>query len=99
MSNHFASGTWHVKEGSEEEFVQRWREFLEWTRAEHPAMLNASLIRNQTVPNHFVSFAEWADADSRNAWKQTEGFMQRQMACRELCEKMTGSDFDRVVSI
>ena len=99
MADDFASGTWHVKPGEEETFIERWRELLEWTRAKFPALQNASLIRNQQVPNHFISFAEWADGDSRNAWKQTEGFMQRQGACKALCEKMTGSDFDRVVSI
>ena len=99
MSDHFSSGTWHVKPGEEDTFVERWRELLEWTRAEFPAMEQASLIRNQQVPNHFVSFAEWSDADARDAWKQTEGFMQRQGAAKALCEKMSGSDFDRVVSI
>ena len=39
MDELFASGDWHVTAGSEDEFVQRWTEFLEWTRAEHPGLV------------------------------------------------------------
>jgi hypothetical protein len=26
MAEHYASGTWHVKQGKEEEFIERWTE-------------------------------------------------------------------------
>jgi hypothetical protein len=50
MTQYLASGTWQVKEGSEDEFVDRWREFLEWTKESQPAFLNASLLRDEQDP-------------------------------------------------
>jgi quinol monooxygenase YgiN len=99
MAEHYASGTWQVKAGLEQEFVERWTEFLQWTRKDHPAMLAATLLRDRSVPGHFVSFAEWADEQSRSAWKESPDFAAHFGACRALCEHMTGSDYDREVSI
>lgn len=99
MAEHYASGTWQVKPGLEQEFVQRWTEFLQWTRKDHPAMLVATLLRDQAAPGHFVSFAEWTDEQSRDAWKQSLEFGARFAACRALCQDMTGSDYDRAVSV
>lgn len=99
MAEHYASGTWHVMEGRTEEFVQRWTEFLQWTRKDHPAMLSATLLRDRGVPGHFVSFAEWTDEQARAQWKQDPEFATHFGACRELCEHMTGSDYDRAVTV
>lgn len=35
----------------------------------------------------------------RDAWKSSDGFMKRFVACRELCGDFTGGDYDRVVTI
>jgi len=99
MGDHYASGNWHVKEGKEGEFVERWTEFLQWTRKDHPALVSASLIRDQGDARHFVSFAQWEDAESRGAWKQTPQFMQRFSACRELCDDFYGSDYEVAVVV
>lgn len=99
MAEHFASGTWQVKPGLEQDFVRRWTEFLRWTRQDHPAMLVATLLQDRAVPGHFVSFAEWTDEQSRDAWKRSPEFMGHFAACRALCQDMTGSDYDRAVSV
>lgn len=99
MAEHYASGTWQVKPGLEQDFVQRWTEFLQWTRKDHPTMLVATLLQDRTVPGHFVSFAEWTDEQSRAAWKNSPEFAVRFAACRALCEHMTGSDYDRAASV
>jgi len=99
MAEHYASGTWQVKEGREEQFVERWTAFLQWTRKDHPAMLAATLLRDRNVPGHYLSFAEWTDEPSRAAWKQDPHFAALFGACHELCEHMTGSDYDRVATV
>ena len=99
MAQHYASGTWMVKEGCEEQFVQRWTELIQWSRKNHPSMLVANLLHDRGVPQHFVSFAEWADADARAAWKAAPGFAERMSACVALCEHMKGADYDRVVTV
>lgn len=99
MSDHFASGTWHVTAGSEEDFVQRWTELLGWTREEFPSLIQGTLLHDRNDPGHYISLAEWADEASRDAWKQTGGFKERMGACVALCDRMVGSDYDRVASV
>lgn len=99
MTDHFASGTWHVTEGSEEAFVQRWTELLGWTREEFPSLVQATLLHDRNDLGHYISLAGWADAASRDAWKLTDGFKERMGACVALCDRMVGSDYDRVASI
>lgn len=99
MKEPFASGDWRVIAGKEDEFVQRWTEFLQWSRKTQPHLVAASLLRDADDPSHFISFAEWDDAGARGSWKQSDGFMQHFSACRELCDDMRGADYDRVVAI
>jgi heme-degrading monooxygenase HmoA len=99
MADHFASGTWHVNEGSEDDFVQRWTELLEWTRGEFPGLVEGTLIHDRNDPGHYISLAAWADAESRDAWKQSGEFKQRMGACVALCDRMVGSDYDLAASV
>ena len=99
MPDTYASGRWHVLPGREDEFIVRWREFLEWTRQHHPAMVDASLLREAATPGEFLSFSEWKDAAARDQWKQDPGFAEKMSACRELCERMAGKDYERVVRV
>lgn len=61
-SGHWASGSWQVTRGKADEFINRWREFLEWTHAAHPDLEWARLVRDVDDDHHFVSFASWANA-------------------------------------
>ena len=88
-----ASGRWHVRAGEEEAFVLRWKEFLGWRRETFPELLSATLLRSETEPDRFVSFALWADATARKSWQQSDGFATRFGACRELCDAFEGGDF------
>jgi heme-degrading monooxygenase HmoA len=99
MAELFASGDWYVMKGKEEEFIENWTEFLQWTRATQPEMVAAALIRDEVDPSHFISFAQWDDAGARNAWKNSEGFMERFSACRSLCDDMRGGDYERIVTV
>lgn len=99
MGDHYASGNWHVSDGKEEEFVERWTEFLRWTRETQEAFGTASLIRDEKDPRHFISFADWKDPGARDAWRQSPGFMERFSACRELCDEFYGGDYRRAVTV
>jgi heme-degrading monooxygenase HmoA len=98
-TNSYASGNWLVKEGNEEEFVARWNEFLEWTRDNAQGFGGANLIRDMSNPRHFLSFAEWADTESQQAWRSLDEFRQKLGACRELCEDFEGGAFTRATSV
>ncbi|WP_077489441.1 antibiotic biosynthesis monooxygenase family protein [Sinomonas mesophila] len=99
MPDAYASGRWHVLPGREDEFQVKWREFLEWTHQFHPAMVEASLLQSVATPSEFLSFSEWKDTDAREQWKNDPGFAVKLSACRELCERMSGSDYERVVHV
>ncbi|MGW4898470.1 antibiotic biosynthesis monooxygenase family protein [Kitasatospora sp. NPDC004240] len=92
-ADYFASGSWHVLPGRAEEFVQRWTELLAWTRDEHDAFRSARLIRDLREPEHFVSFASWADPAALAAWREEPGFAERFGRCRDLCESMHGGGY------
>ena len=99
MNDHFAAGTWHVTDGSQDAFVQKWTELVEWTREEFSSLSQGILIHDRNDPGHYFSFTEWPDAESRDAWKQSAGFKQRMGACVALCDRMVGSDYDLVASV
>lgn len=99
MTDQFASGTWKVTEGKADEFIERWTEFLQWARKTQPSLITVSLLRDTNDPRHFVSIAEWTDAASRKAWKDSDGFAEHFGAARALCDDMYGSDYERVVTI
>ncbi len=99
MADAFASGNWHVKAGKEKEFVERWTEFLQWTRKDHPAMQRATLIQDLGDKNHFISTSEWENADARAAWKQSPEFAKMFGQTRELCDEMSSIDAERRVTI
>jgi len=99
MSDHYASGTWQVTPGCEDQFVQRWIEFLTWSRGSFPALVEAHLLRDLGAPGHFVSYAEWSSPADRETWKQSPEFAERFGACRALCDAMNGSDYDHVVAV
>ena len=98
-NKHWSSGSWQIKEGHADEFVERWREFLTWTKAENTGFLGARLIRHLAEPNSFVSFAAWQDLDSMRAWQGSPEFAERFSACRALCDDMRSGGYQLAVTI
>lgn len=99
MSDNYASGNWIVKEGRSDEFVARWREFLDWTASEVPGLVSATLIRDTDDGRHFVSLAEWESVAAIETWRSKPEFAAKLGACRALCDEFRGANFVRVVAI
>jgi len=99
MADQYASGNWHVKAGKGKEFVERWTEFLQWTRKDLPALVSATLIQDEVDTGNFVSTSEWENADARTAWKQSPEFSKKFQAARDLCDEMSSIDAERRVTI
>jgi heme-degrading monooxygenase HmoA len=89
MAGLYTSGDWHVKEGSEQAFVELWRELAEWTVENIPGCTFAKLLSNEADAGHFVSFSPWRDEDAVAAWREHPGFQKRVQAVRELLESFT----------
>ena len=99
MAEHYASGNWHVASGKEDEFIERWRAFLSWTRDSQPELEYANLIRDNNDPSHFISWAGWKSTDGRDAWRSDPAFAEHFSACRDLCDDMGASDYALAVEI
>ncbi|WP_369148030.1 antibiotic biosynthesis monooxygenase family protein [Streptomyces sp. R44] len=98
-SKYWASGNWQVSEGDVDEFVERWRAFLTWTKEANDGFLSARLIRDLKEPLHFVSFSAWRDPAAMKEWQSKPEFAELMGACRALCESMTSSGYELTVAV
>jgi heme-degrading monooxygenase HmoA len=97
MTNYFTSGSWYVTPGREDQFIESWTEMVSWSR--RTAMHQASQLRDDNLPGHFLSFAEWDNPEQSRAWKTTAGFQERFKACAAMCDKTRGADHNRVAAV
>jgi len=95
----YASGNWRVKEGSEEEFIARWRAWITASTEMVNGFDSAKLLRDSDDARRFLSFSHWDDGESRDKWKTSPEFAKGLAACRELCDDFQGADFSGVVSV
>ena len=68
MEKPYTHTTWRVKAGSEDEFVRRWSEWVDWSHREGleaPALL----LRDLENPQAFISFGPWANMAAVRNWR------------------------------
>jgi heme-degrading monooxygenase HmoA len=97
-SQTWASGSWVVRAGSEDDFVERWKAWLSWTSQNAPGFRSATLVRSEDDGRHFASFSDWDDADSRAQWQRTDDFRAKMGAVRELCDDVQAGNFEAAAS-
>jgi heme-degrading monooxygenase HmoA len=85
MPTPYTSTTWIVRPGQEDQFVERWTEFAEWSSAQGLSAA-ALLLRDVDEPNRFVSFGPWESDDSIRLWRALPGFQERVVRLREVIE-------------
>jgi heme-degrading monooxygenase HmoA len=93
-TRYWTTGSWRVTSGKADEFVDRWMEFLRWTKEANDGFLSAQLLRDLNDPDHFVSFASWRDVDSLNGWGHQPGFAEHFGSCRALCTDAYGGNYE-----
>jgi quinol monooxygenase YgiN len=82
----YSSGEWLVRAGSEEEFVQTWTTFIEWTLNNAQGAGSFVLVRSTEEPRKFLSLGSWESQQAQQAWREmprTQEFLDQ---CRQLCE-------------
>lgn len=99
MRKHYASGTWIVDRGREDEFVRRWQDWLSRTTRDLSGFGSATLLREAVDPRRFLSVSDWDDAGTRDMWKGSPEFAVGLAACRELCEEFRGADYSAVAQV
>jgi heme-degrading monooxygenase HmoA len=98
MTETYTSGTWMVKAGEEDAFVEAWTEFVRWA-SELPGSGQFRLARELGQPNHFLSFGSWESADAQRAWRAHGEFEERLGRVRAHCEDMSASAYELVTTV
>jgi heme-degrading monooxygenase HmoA len=72
----YTSGSWTSNPGSEDAFVEAWKQFASWASS-RPGAGRLQLTRDLTHPSRFVSFGAWQSIDDVRAWKSSPEFRER----------------------
>jgi heme-degrading monooxygenase HmoA len=83
----YTLATWHVRPGSEADFVAAWDELSEWT-VETGYEWSGTLLRDRNQPTRFVSFGPWPSFHAAERWRTSPGFTERLDRLRELLESV-----------
>jgi heme-degrading monooxygenase HmoA len=83
----YSSGEWEVRAGSEEEFVQRWTTFIEWSLENAPGARSFVLVRSTEDPTKFLSLGSWESQEAQQAWREMPRMQELLDQCRQLCEE------------
>jgi quinol monooxygenase YgiN len=83
----YSSGEWLVQPGSEEELVNRWTTFIEWSLNNAPGAESFVLVRSTENPKRFLSLGAWENQGAMEAWQQMPHMRELLAQCRELCEE------------
>jgi heme-degrading monooxygenase HmoA len=66
----YASGRWLVNEGSEDEFVEQWTTFTQWSLDNVPGARSYVLLRDKTEARRFVSFGAFESEEAVTQWRE-----------------------------
>jgi len=98
MTETYTSGTWLVKDGEDDAFVQAWTAFVEWA-SEMPGSGVFRLVRDVDQPRRYMSFAPWESFDAQQAWKALPEFPEQIGRVRQHCESFEPFTLELVTSV
>jgi heme-degrading monooxygenase HmoA len=98
MTETYTSGTWVVKPGEEDAFVEAWRAFVSWGRS-MPGSGTFRLVRDLEQPGHYMSFAPWESFEAQRDWKEQPEFRERIGRVRSHCEDFRPSTHELVTEV
>ena len=85
MDAPYTHTTWQVKTGQEGEFVQRWNEWVEWSR-DQGLTAPALLLRDVENPQKFVSFGPWESISAVRSWRALPGYQEQVSRLRDVID-------------
>jgi len=88
MTGHsYSSGEWLVREGSEEEFIETWTTFIEWSLDNAAGAKSFVLVRSMEVPRKFLSLGAWESQQAQERWREMPQMQVILGQCRALCDE------------
>lgn len=95
----YSSGEWLVQAGSEDEFIQRWTTFIEWSLNNAPGAESFVLVRSTEEPRRFLSLGTCENQGAQDAWREMPRTQELLGQCRELCEEFAFHSYTQEVSL
>jgi len=94
----YTNGTWTVKDGEHDAFVEEWTSFVNWGKT-HAGAGTFRLVRNVDEPQRYMSFADWESFDAQKAWKSEPEFKERIGRVRSHCTEFQPLVYELVTRI
>ena len=83
----YSSCEWLVREGSEEEFIEAWTSFIEWSLDNAEGAESFVLVRSTEEPRKFLSLGAWESQEAQEAWREMPHMQVMLGQCRALCDE------------
>ncbi len=97
-SQSYSSGEWSVRAGSEDEFIQRWNAFIEWTLNNARGANSFVLVRSAEEPKKFLSLGSWESEEAQSTWREMPRMQELLDQCRQLCEEFESRRYTQAAS-
>lgn len=78
---------WLIYEGRQDEFIQIWTEFVDWSSSETDAALGGMLLQDSSDQRRFISIGPWRTAEEAYDWFRNPELEARSAALREVAER------------
>jgi heme-degrading monooxygenase HmoA len=88
-----ASGRWLVNAGSEEEFIERWTTFTQWSLDNAPGTESFTLLRDTAEPRKFLSIGAFESGEAFTQWREIPEFTELRDRCIEVCEEFEPHEY------
>jgi len=96
MANVWTHGTWTIRPGSEDAFVEAWRTLARAGGDELEVPEPPTLLRDRERPNVYVSFGPWPDAAAVERFRSSAAFAAALETMRSLLESFEPRTLDEV---
>jgi heme-degrading monooxygenase HmoA len=97
MTSVWTHGTWTVKPGREEDFVNAWRAMVREVGAHLEVKGTPTLLRDHDRPNVFISFGPWESVDAISHFRSSEPFRRHVTSMGELLDDFQARTLDEVI--
>jgi len=81
----YTLGIWTVQPGKENEFIQEWTKFAQWTSKHVPGSEKGCLLQDEKNPLRFISFGPWTSKETIQKWRDSNEFKNFAVTIKELC--------------
>jgi heme-degrading monooxygenase HmoA len=98
MAETYTSGSWTVKPGEENDFIEAWKEFV-GSATDLPGSGVFRLLQDHDRRDRFTSFGEWESLEAQQAWMQLPEFTDGLSRVRSHCSDFHGWSSELVATV